>query len=78
MVYKLFSLIEYLVVDMVRFLSGSLYVNLMTTRLEFDTVIKRRKIREGYEIEYIMIPKALRGNKSLAGKEAHVIIEVKD
>ena len=50
----------------------------MTTRLEFDTVIKRRKVREDYEIEYIMIPKALRGGKSLAGKEAHVIIEVKD
>ena len=49
-------------------------------RLEFNTRVSRRAVaRKGGVrdyIEYVVIPKEVRGNTSLYGKTVHVIIEV--
>ena len=46
-------------------------------RLEFYAKVARRRMRNDY-LEYIAIPKEIRGGVSLYGKTVHVIIETID
>ena len=50
---------------------------------EFDTKVSRRLERRGSDgkpryMEYVVIPKSIRGEQSLHGKRVHVRIEVLD
>ena len=46
-------------------------------RIEYYTRVSRRRMAKDY-LEYIPIPKEVRGGVSLYGKLVHVIIEIVD